>query len=437
MFKNLGNEPPGDSAGDGGGNRHLGSFQLTRQPSIYSLTFEEFENTMGGNLGKDFPGSMNMDKLLKNIWTAEETQSMTMTSTSSAGQEGQQLQHEGSLPLPQTMSQKTVDEVLRDIAKDCGVGKDGNAAVGANYPQRQQTLGEMTLEDFVVRAGVVREDIHMVGKVDNGVVFGDLSLVVNNNSGFGIGSQQGDRGGTGLIGNGASESINNGSGSNNQVSMQSPNLPLNVNGVRLNQNQLSLAQVSQKQQPQQPQILPKQPAVGGYMTQMPIQGGLASPGIRGGVAGLGNQGMNGTGLQGGGMGMMGIGAGVLSSPVNQLSSDVVGKSNGDSSSVSPLPYVFNGSLRGRRRNAAVEKVIERRQRRMIKNRESAARSRARKQAYTTELEEEVAKLKEENQELQKKQAEIMESQKHQVLETVNMQQGGKKRCLGGTQTGPW
>jgi len=52
---------------------------------------------------------------------------------------------------------------------------------------------------------------------------------------------------------------------------------------------------------------------------------------------------------------------------------------------------------------------------MIKNRESAARSRARKQAYTMELEAEVQKLKELNAELQKKQEEMMEMQKNQVV----------------------
>ncbi|XP_047957185.1 bZIP transcription factor 23-like isoform X1 [Salvia hispanica] len=102
---------------------------------------------------------------------------------------------------------------------------------------------------------------------------------------------------------------------------------------------------------------------------------------------------------------------------------------------SPVPYVFNGGLRGR--NAALEKVVERRQRRMIKNRESAARSRARKQAYTMELEAEVAKLKEENEQLQKKQAEIMEVQKNQALEMVKQQSGAKRQCLRRTQTGPW
>jgi ABA responsive element binding factor len=78
------------------------------------------------------------------------------------------------------------------------------------------------------------------------------------------------------------------------------------------------------------------------------------------------------------MGVVGLGV-ATGSPANQLSSDGIGKSNGDTSSVSPVPYVFSGSGRGRRAGGAVEKVVERRQRRMIKNRESAARSRARKQ----------------------------------------------------------
>ncbi|MBA0547741.1 hypothetical protein Golob_018886, partial [Gossypium lobatum] len=56
----------------------------------------------------------------------------------------------------------------------------------------------------------------------------------------------------------------------------------------------------------------------------------------------------------------------------------IGKSSADTSSVSPVPYVFNGSSRGRK-CTAVEKVAERQQRRMIKNRESAARYQARKQ----------------------------------------------------------
>jgi len=71
--------------------------------------------------------------------------------------------------------------------------------------------------------------------------------------------------------------------------------------------------------------------------------------------------------------------------------------------------VFLSQVAGRKRGAAaaaggdgvVERTVERRQKRMIKNRESAARSRARKQAYTNELENKVARLEEENQRLRK------------------------------------
>nr|AWW87323.1 AREB1 protein [Tectona grandis] len=59
------------------------------------------------------------------------------------------------------------------------------------------------------------------------------------------------------------------------------------------------------------------------------------------------------------------------------------------------------------------------------------------QAYTMELEAEVAKLKEENEQLQKKQEEIMEMQKNQVLEMMKQQNGAKRQCLRRTQTGPW
>ncbi|KAJ7958162.1 ABSCISIC ACID-INSENSITIVE 5-like protein [Quillaja saponaria] len=430
-FKNFGNEPPADNSGSGG---PPGNFPLTRQTSIYSLTFDELMNTMGG-ASKDF-GSMNMDELLKNIWTAEDIQTMAPMSDGQQGGNatGGHLQRQGSLTLPRTLSQKTVDEVWKDIYKEYGVGREGSGTGGPNLPQRQQTLGEITLEEFLARAGVVREDPQFAGK-PYGAAFGDLSRSVNN-SGLDMGFQQLNKS-TGLMGNRVP-------GSNDQIAIQpSTNLPLNVNGVRPNHQQLSHSQLPQHQQ----QIFPKQPGMA-YASQMPLPSSaqLGSSGIRGGIAGLADQSLNscfiqGSALQGGGKGVVGLGLGSVNvatgSPTNHLSSDGIGKSNGDTSSVSPVPYVFNGGLRGRKRSGAVEKVVERRQRRMIKNRESAARSRARKQAYTMELEAEVAKLKDENEELRRKQEEIMEMQKNQVLEMMNVQQGVKRRCLRRTQTGPW
>ncbi|KAF9687562.1 hypothetical protein SADUNF_Sadunf02G0106300 [Salix dunnii] len=379
-FKNFSNDPS-----DACGGRPPGNFPLTRQTSIYSLTFDELQNAMGGSLGKDF-GSMNMDELLKNIWSAEESQTMA-TATSSGVQESGGLQRQGSLTLPRTLSQRTVDEVWKDMSKEYVINGTSAGATN-NVPQRQPTLGEVTLEEFLVKAGVVREDIQVAARVNaNGGSLGDLSRSANNS--LAIGFQQ-NRG----VG------LNN--DNTNQISLQSSNLPLNVNGVNSNQ-----AQVQQQQQ----QIFPNQPNNMGFVTHMPLQSG---PGIRGGMLEIGDQGIDSGLMQGGGMGVVGLGGIATGSPANPLSSDGIGKSNGDTSSVSPVPYVFRESVRGRRAGVVVEKVVERRQRRMIKNRESAARSRARKQAYTMELEAEVAKLKEENEELRKKQAEMMEMQKNQV-----------------------
>ncbi|KAL9247869.1 hypothetical protein vseg_021252 [Gypsophila vaccaria] len=447
-FNSFGNEPPVDGSGRPPGS---GNYPLIRQSSIYSLTFDEFQNTLGG-LGKDF-GSMNMDELLKNIWSAEETQSMATAASAvnaaaasaAAGGSGPEgggyLQRQGSLTLPRTLSQKRVEEVWKDIAKDFNSDKDGGA--GSNVPQRQQTLGEMTLEEFLVRAGVVREDPQAFGKPNLGGcgIFGDVPRSNGDgDSGFGINFQQPGQGvdllGSRMLGN------------NNQINIQATNLPLNVNGVRTSQQQATptqlgpqpLQQQIQQQQQQRPQpIFPKQPGVTYGNAQ------LGSPRIGGGVVGLSDPGINSnlmpnSALQGGGgMGMIGLGAGAGGVPAGSpatLSSNGLAKSNGDTSSVSPLPYVFNGGFRGRKSGSSVDKVVERRQRRMIKNRESAARSRARKQAYTMELEQEIAKLKEENQELRKKQAEIMEMQKNQAQEMMNAQPGPRKR-LRRTQTGMW
>ncbi|TYG80965.1 hypothetical protein ES288_D02G259500v1 [Gossypium darwinii] len=382
-FKNFG--------GDGNnGSKPVVNSPLVRQSSIYSLTFDELQSTFGG-LGKDF-GSMNMDELLRNISTAEETQS-AMTASVSAGEGGDvsggNLQKQGSLTLPRTLSQKTVDEVWKYLMKESdGGSNDGSTGGEANLPQRQQTLGTMTLEEFLARAGVVREDMQQIGMVNNGGFFAD-------NSALALGFQQAN--------------TNNGFAS----------------GVK------SSSQLQQQPQP----LFPKQQVVA-FAPPMHLMNTtqLASPGAKGSVVGIGDPSMNNnlvqtTGLQGGGMGIVGLG-----SPASQISSDVVSKNSTDTTSPSPVPYIFG---RGRKWGANLEKVVERRQRRMIKNRESAARSRARKQAYTLELEAEVAKLKEMNQELLKKQEEMMEMQKNQMLEKVNRPWGRKRQCLRRTITCPW
>ncbi|XP_024969975.1 ABSCISIC ACID-INSENSITIVE 5-like protein 5 isoform X2 [Cynara cardunculus var. scolymus] len=424
-LKNFGNQAMEMDSTSG---RPPGNFPLARQGSIYSLTFDELQNTMG-SIGKDF-GSMNMDELLKNIWNAEEMQTMGFNTSTSVqdrgGVGGTNLQRQGSLTLPRTLSQKTVDQVWKDLSKE-----NSNSFGQPNLPQRQQTLGEMTLEEFLVKAGVVREETHLAGKPNDNGLFSNLT----NNPGFGaIGFQP-------AVGQNASvdvmrSRIPDPDGGSNQISFQSANLPLNGNGVRSAQNQ------------QQP-LFPKQTNLP-YGAPMGLMNSnhLGSPVIRNGVVGLSDPLMNGNlvsaaTLQGGIGGMVGLGGGgggggevTVAAGSPPVSSDGIGKSNGDTSSVSPAPCVFNGVMRGRK-GSAIEKVVERRQRRMIKNRESAARSRARKQAYTMELEAEVSELKQKNQELKRKQADMMEMQKNQVMEMMNMQPGTKRQRLRKTVSGPW
>ncbi|KAE8709861.1 hypothetical protein F3Y22_tig00110328pilonHSYRG00703 [Hibiscus syriacus] len=226
-FNNFGsNQPPSVDASEGG-NKPPGNYSIIRQPSIYSMTFDELQSTMGG------------------------------------------------------------------IGKDEKIG----SGVNNNMPQRQQTLGKITLEEFLVRAGVVREDNTQL-------------------SGFAIEFQQGAKD-PNLMGNW----LSNGG---NQIGIQPSDLALNVNGVRS----------KQQRQP----ILPQ-------------QHGLEY------------------GIHGGGIGMVGLGGTVdvsTGSPANQLSSDGIRKSSGDTSLVSPLPCVFNWTPRARK-CTTVEKADERRQRGMINN----------------------------------------------------------------------
>ncbi|KAK6916435.1 Basic-leucine zipper domain, partial [Dillenia turbinata] len=426
-FRSFDDIPPFE----GNGGKPPTSFPLARQSSVYSLTFDEFQNTWGGS-GKDF-GSMNMDELLKNIWAAEETQALPSSTVCAAGStQGGNIQRQGSLTLPRTLSQKTVDEVWKDWFREGSGAKDVNRAGGlSNLPRRQQTLGEMTLEEFLVRAGVVREDAQPM----NTTFFGDLPQTFSN-TGLALGFQQ-RTGNTAVFPNRAAETS-----TTNPVPNRPPHLSLNVSGVQSSQQQ-------QQQQQQQSQVFPKQsPKVFTSPIQtannVPVVHRATRPaGVGVGDVSINNQLMQGGGAPSGQMGISGLRTGAVpvaaGSPVNQITSGVIGKSNMDSSSLSSIaPYPINGGTRGRRCSGAVEKVVERRQRRMIKNRESAARSRARKQAYTLELEAEVANLKKMNQELQRKQQEDMEIQSKQLLnETVNQHRGGKRRCLRRTLTGPW
>ncbi|RDX79667.1 G-box-binding factor 4, partial [Mucuna pruriens] len=77
--------------------------------------------------------------------------------------------------------------------------------------------------------------------------------------------------------------------------------------------------------------------------------------------------------------------------------------------------------RGKKRaveEAVVDKATLQKQKRMIKNRESAARSRERKQAYTVELESLVTHLEEENAQLLTEEADRKRQRFNQLMECL-------------------
>lgn len=338
-----------------------GNVNLARQSSVYSLTFDELQSTIGG-VGKDF-GSMNMDELLKNIWNVEETQALTSSAGGGVGVGeregpnstiGSNLQRQSSLTLPRTLSQRKVDEVWKELMKD-------NENSGSSLPQRQPTLGEVTLEEFLVRAGVVKEDVpnhsQQIERPNNNEWFSDFSR--SNNSTNLLPFQQPNR--------------NNGNMSDNinLVPKQVP-VPLPPSSINLNHSQ------------RPPPLFPKPTNVAfASSLHMLNNAQLGNPGRRGGMIGVQDHSMNGgTLVQNSvapGVGMLGLSVAnvpaPIASPGSKLSPDLITKRNLDPSMLSPVAYGINKG----RKFGAVEKVVERRQRRMIKNRESAARSRARKQ----------------------------------------------------------
>lgn len=110
---------------------------LARQgSSLFNLTLDEVQNQLG-NLGKPL-GSMNLDELLKIVVTVESDHIAS-----------------GSFLNGQDINKKTVDEVWRYIQNQHN-NKSPNQERKSQGPT-QATLGEMTLEDFLVKAGVVTD----------------------------------------------------------------------------------------------------------------------------------------------------------------------------------------------------------------------------------------------------------------------------------------
>lgn len=145
---------------------------LARQTSWFSLTLDEVENQLG-HLGKPL-GSMNIDELLKNVWTTETNQALGVDTGDASPASA--LQRQASFLLARAFSGKTVDEVWRDIQ----LGQKMKNMKELSQ-EREPTLGETTLEDFLVKAGL------FVGDSSLGPVMGlDNTLTPQNFTSVGL-----------------------------------------------------------------------------------------------------------------------------------------------------------------------------------------------------------------------------------------------------------
>lgn len=115
------------------GTRTMGSHdELRKQGRLYNLTLDEVQHKLG-DLGKPL-SSMNIDELIKSVWSVESGNANLASASAVAG-----------------VSKKTVDELWQDMKK----GVDGGDR--KSVCEKQPRLGEMTLEDFLAKAGIVAE----------------------------------------------------------------------------------------------------------------------------------------------------------------------------------------------------------------------------------------------------------------------------------------
>uniref|UniRef100_F6H0P1 BZIP domain-containing protein n=2 Tax=Vitis vinifera TaxID=29760 RepID=F6H0P1_VITVI len=265
------------------------------QGYLYHLIFNELQTQLG-NVGKPL-SSMYLDELLKHVISAEKGQYFMQNpaASSSSSSSSPASLFLGNFNLNGVLDKKTVEEVWEEILHHQHLSGADNGPI-----QHLSTLGETTLEEFLVRAGVIS-----------------------------LGNQ-------------------NGSTANAQPFMTMDPMA----------------------------VVPQQPA---DWFQLPVEAAQQQqPGVLDSSFHVSESVFEGPAIE-------------IGYSKNQMAMSTAVPAVTTSSPNSPVAVE-----RKRWFSDEMMKTIERRQKRMIKNRESAARSRARKQAYTNHLEHEVHQLKKEN-----------------------------------------
>ncbi|PON42446.1 Basic-leucine zipper transcription factor [Parasponia andersonii] len=379
---------------------------LGRQSSIYSLTLDEFQHTLCES-GKNF-GSMNMDEFLTSIWTAEENQAINSNHTPNKNNSNNNhnnnnsniIDHGGGATSDHLALSEVSAEKGGGIARQQSLTRQGSLTLPGPLCRKtveEPTFGEMTLEDFLIKAGVVREPSPLA------VVAAAAALSQQQpppQQQYGMYHSNSAGAGSSFVNRAAALGIGGGSGSGAGMSGAAAG---GVAGYQAMQ-QASTAALGESS------VYAGNGGRNGSYPQPPPPPPPPPPAIC-----YGGRVVNGGGGYAAGQATLGPPA-----PVSPVSSDGICGNQVDNSG---NQYGLDmGALRGRKRiiDGPVEKVVERRQRRMIKNRESAARSRARKQAYTVELEAELNQLREENAHLKQALAELERKQKQQYFEEMKM-----------------
>ncbi|KAL9446747.1 hypothetical protein AB3S75_014419 [Citrus x aurantiifolia] len=299
-------------------------------PPYNNLIYDHEVRSQMGNIGKPslMSNHMNLNHelaVIKNVQTVsgdnqDGVQIVQNPSSSSSSSSPPPSYFLGNINLNGRFSKKTIDQVWKDtVHHEHEVDHSNQSAV----VQQQLTLGETTLEDFLLRAGVINNSM---GNNNNN----------NNNNHNGV------------------------AGNHHQ-----PLISMGIDPMVVVSQQADWLQFQMTSQQQQMGAMDTSYNVSESVYENPV--------------------------------------GDIGYSENQLALSMPMPAT--SAAPSELSKVNNVGRKRRYSDEIMEKTVERKQKRMIKNRESAARSRARKQAYTNQLESQVLSLRKRNSWL-KKQKEV-------------------------------